>query len=49
MDGKIRCIWCGDNPIYVDYHDNEWGDLYTMMSGFSRCLSWRVCRQVFRG
>lgn len=20
-----RCQWCGDNPIYVDYHDNEWG------------------------
>lgn len=22
---KIRCSWCGDTPIYVDYHDNEWG------------------------
>lgn len=25
MDKKIRCPWCGDLPIYVDYHDNEWG------------------------
>ena len=25
MDDKIRCSWCGDLPIYVDYHDNEWG------------------------
>jgi len=25
MDNKIRCCWCGDIPIYVDYHDNEWG------------------------
>ncbi len=20
-----RCTWCGDNPLYVDYHDKEWG------------------------
>tara|TARA_A100001011_G_scaffold18118_2_gene18657 strand:- start:257 stop:832 length:576 start_codon:yes stop_codon:yes gene_type:complete len=20
-----RCGWCGDDPIYVDYHDTEWG------------------------
>ena len=25
MNNKIRCSWCGDLPIYVDYHDNEWG------------------------
>ena len=25
MNDKIRCCWCGDFPIYVDYHDNEWG------------------------
>ena len=25
MDEKIRCPWAGDTPIYVDYHDNEWG------------------------
>jgi len=25
MADKIRCCWCGDLPIYVDYHDNEWG------------------------
>jgi len=22
---KIRCSWCGDNPLYVAYHDTEWG------------------------
>lgn len=21
----IRCPWCGDDPLYVDYHDREWG------------------------
>ncbi len=21
----IRCGWCGDDPLYMDYHDNEWG------------------------
>ncbi|NDW10702.1 DNA-3-methyladenine glycosylase I [Dysgonomonas sp. 520] len=20
-----RCGWCGTDPLYVDYHDNEWG------------------------
>ncbi len=20
-----RCDWCGKDPIYVDYHDKEWG------------------------
>ena len=22
---KIRCSWCGDDPLYVAYHDEEWG------------------------
>lgn len=22
---KIRCEWCGDDPLYQAYHDNEWG------------------------
>ena len=25
MEEKMRCPWAGDSPIYVDYHDNEWG------------------------
>ncbi len=20
-----RCSWCGSDPLYVDYHDTEWG------------------------
>ena len=20
-----RCGWCGDDPLYMDYHDHEWG------------------------
>jgi DNA-3-methyladenine glycosylase I len=20
-----RCTWCGEDPLYVDYHDTEWG------------------------
>ena len=25
-DGRtVRCPWCGDHPLYVDYHDREWG------------------------
>ena len=24
-DGKLRCAWCTTDPLYVDYHDREWG------------------------
>src|SRR3546814_9071699 len=24
-DGKPRCGWCGTDPLYVQYHDTEWG------------------------
>jgi DNA-3-methyladenine glycosylase I len=22
---KTRCAWAGDNPVYIRYHDKEWG------------------------
>lgn len=22
---QCRCAWCGDNPLYLAYHDKEWG------------------------
>jgi len=22
---KHRCAWCGDDPLYVEYHEKEWG------------------------
>lgn len=25
----IRCGWCGTDPLYVKYHDEEWGKLVT--------------------
>ncbi len=25
MNNKKRCEWCGDNELYQQYHDNEWG------------------------
>jgi DNA-3-methyladenine glycosylase I len=24
-DGHWRCAWCGTDPLYVKYHDDEWG------------------------
>ena len=24
-DGRDRCAWCGTDPLYVHYHDTEWG------------------------
>ena len=49
MSDKIRCCWCGDLPIYVNYHDNEWGrpvhddnQLFEMLilEGAQAGLSW---------
>ncbi|MCY4034960.1 MAG: DNA-3-methyladenine glycosylase I [Hyphomicrobiales bacterium] len=46
---KKRCVWCGDDPLYVDYHDQEWGvperddrALFEklMLDGFQAGLSW---------
>jgi len=25
MNKQTRCPWAGDIPIYMDYHDHEWG------------------------
>jgi len=25
MTTKTRCQWVSDDPLYIDYHDNEWG------------------------
>jgi len=22
---KKRCAWCGNDPLYIEYHDTEWG------------------------
>jgi DNA-3-methyladenine glycosylase I len=49
IDRKDRCWWCGDDPLYVSYHDNEWGvplhddrKLFEMLilEGFQAGLSW---------
>ena len=55
-----RCSWCGDDPIYVAYHDDEWGvpehddrALYEKLclDGFQAGLSWIIVlkkRENFR-
>jgi DNA-3-methyladenine glycosylase I len=25
MKEQVRCPWCGTDPLYVKYHDEEWG------------------------
>lgn len=48
-DGLLRCWWCGDDPLYVAYHDREWGKpirderaLFELLclEGFQAGLSW---------
>lgn len=46
---KKRCPWCGDDPLYIEYHDTEWGvpvkdDAllfeFLMLETFQAGLSW---------
>ena len=48
-DGVARCWWCGADPLYVAYHDTEWGvpeydgrALFEklILDGFQAGLSW---------
>lgn len=55
-----RCPWCGDDPLYVAYHDEEWGvpcrdeaRLFELLvlEGMQAGLSWRTIlhkREGFR-
>lgn len=57
---KTRCPWAGKIPIYIDYHDNEWGrpehddtKLFEMLilEGMQAGLSWITIlnkREAFR-
>jgi DNA-3-methyladenine glycosylase I len=59
-DGIHRCPWCGSDPLYVTYHDEEWGvpefddrALFEklMLDGFQAGLSWITIlrkREAFR-
>ena len=49
MTENLRCAWCGIDPLYVAYHDTEWGKpLYDaralweclMLECFQAGLSW---------
>ena len=46
---KQRCAWCGTDPLYIEYHDEEWGvpvhddrKLFEMLTleGAQAGLSW---------
>ena len=34
-----RCSWCGDDPLYVNYHDKEWGVPVYEDTKLFECLS----------
>jgi DNA-3-methyladenine glycosylase I len=58
--GRARCAWVGDDPLYRRYHDEEWGvplhndqKLFELLilEGFQAGLSWRTIlhkREAFR-
>ena len=48
-DGLGRCSWLNNDPVYIDYHDNEWGvevrgdrEIFERITleGFQAGLSW---------
>lgn len=49
IESNARCPWCGDDPLYMAYHDDEWGRpqrdpraLWEMLTleSFQAGLSW---------
>jgi DNA-3-methyladenine glycosylase I len=60
MDTAARCPWCGTDPLYTQYHDQEWGvpewDSRALwekliLDGFQAGLSWITIlrkREAFR-
>lgn len=60
MSDTLRCPWCGTDPLYVAYHDSEWGRperdaraLFEclMLEGFQAGLNWYTIlkkRETFR-
>lgn len=59
-DGLSRCWWAGTDPLYLNYHDEEWGRPVTndsrlfekiCLEGFQAGLSWLTIlrkREAFR-
>jgi len=48
-EGTKRCSWCGTDPLYVKYHDEEWGKPvyddrilfeFLLLEGAQAGLSW---------
>lgn len=48
-DEKVRCGWCTSDPVYMDYHDHEWGRPvhedrvlfeFLVLESFQAGLSW---------
>lgn len=60
LDGLKRCVWCASDPMYIQYHDTEWGRPVTddtkiyeklCLEGFQAGLSWLTIlrkRESFR-
>jgi len=49
MGNKTRCAWCEKDDLYIDYHDNEWGNPvyeddklfeFLVLETFQAGLSW---------
>ena len=49
MEELKRCAWCGNDPLYIAYHDNEWGKPvyddkilfeFLLLEGAQAGLSW---------
>lgn len=49
LEPMIRCAWCGNDPLYMKYHDEEWGKPFSddqlmfeflLLETFQAGLSW---------
>ena len=44
-----RCPWVGEQPIYIGYHDNEWGKPNSTAKSYLKKFVWKGSKRDFRG
>jgi DNA-3-methyladenine glycosylase I len=43
-DSRVRCGWCRSDPVYIEYHDAEWG----VPGHDDRALFEKICLEGFQ-
>ena len=42
MNELVRCKWCNNNPLLIQYHDHEWGQILKSNTALFEALTLEV-------